>query len=84
MKRNIVLWAQGLLLGAFFTGCYTYTPPPAVLEGETFTQRQTGEGDLILKRASGKLTLDKAIEIAIANNPDYISAYHSVNAAKMS
>lgn len=63
-------------------GCYNYTPVPASMTGNTFTDRDLAKSNDILSGMT-ILTLQKAQEIAVMNNPSYIAAYHAVNAARM-
>ena len=72
--------AAGALL---LTGCVErYTPPPVDFESTSFTQRKSSEADKLLEEVT-ELSLAQAQAIAIKNNPNYISAYYAVNAAKM-
>ncbi|MBO5762821.1 MAG: TolC family protein [Lentisphaeria bacterium] len=69
-----------LMLGV---GCETYVQPPSDFEGDTYTQRKrSAEANDLLKDVT-VLTLEKAQEIALANNPNYISAYYAITQAKM-
>ena len=67
-----------LLLG----GCYSYPPAQVATEANTFSQQKTDRYSGLL-RGTKVLTLIKAQEIAVKNNPNYTSVYHAVNAAKM-
>ena len=60
---------------ALGNGCYSYTPAPEGQTGTTFTERKLAESDKILSDIK-VLTLKQAQEIAVMNNPTYISAYH--------
>lgn len=71
-----------ILLGGLSNGCYRYTPPSAVYDNNVFSEREKDERDELLKGIK-VLNLDLAQEIAVKNNPNYISAYHAVNAARM-
>ncbi len=77
-------WKHGVcgILLLTVSGCYEYTAPPAATLGESYTQRKHDKADELLKGITG-LTLADAQRIAIANNPTYVAAYHSVNAAYM-
>jgi outer membrane protein len=67
-----------LLMG----GCYSYPPVQVATEENTFSQKKKDRyGKLLI--GIKVLTLLKAQEIAVKNNPNYTSAYHAVNAAKM-
>lgn len=81
LKRVVKHGVFGLLLLAM-GGCYEYVAPPAGTLGETYTQRKRDKADELLEGITD-LTLADAQRIAIANNPTYIAAYHSVNAAYM-
>ena len=63
-------------------GCYKYPPPPASTLGDSYTQRERDERDEMLKDLKS-LTRADAQRIAIKNNPNYLAAYHAVNAARM-
>ncbi len=63
-------------------GCYRYTPPAPDFEADVFSSRPKSEQDNLLKGIK-ILTLNMAQEIAVKNNPNYISVYHAVNAARM-
>ncbi|MDD3153597.1 MAG: TolC family protein [Victivallaceae bacterium] len=79
MKKSLFLFtALGIVLG----GCYNYPAVPKTLESTDFFTRKVARDDDEL-RGITELTLEAAQHIALKNNPDYISAYHSVNAAKM-
>ncbi len=67
---------------AALTGCYNYDPPAAVFRGDTFTNRAHETTTAMLEGLS-ELTLERAQQIALINNPDLQSAYHSVSAARM-
>ena len=64
------------------SGCYSYTQPAAATFGESYTKRQKDKADDLLKDVQ-LLTLRDAQRIAIKNNPTYIAAYHSMEAARM-
>lgn len=63
-------------------GCYRYTPPATDFEADVFSSRAKDKQDDLLKDVK-ILTLETAQEIAVKNNPNYISVYHAVNAARM-
>ena len=67
-----------LLLG----GCYSYPPAQVATEDNTFSQKKIDRYGKLLKGIK-VLTLLTAQKIAVKNNPNYTSAYHAVNAAKM-
>lgn len=82
MKFKTLSAAASVLLGAALGGCYTYTPPPAVFEGNSFSSREVSQDTDLLANVT-ELTLSQAIDIAVANNHTYEGAYHAVNAARM-
>ena len=65
-----------------FSGCYKYDKPAAATLEKEFQQRKRDGADELLKDVK-LLTIENAQRIALANNPDYRSAYHAVNAAQM-
>ena len=79
---------QGLgLAGAAFAlvlaaGCETYQEPSLDYQATSYTQRNRTDADKLLVGIK-ELSLAKAQEIAVANNPTYISAYYAITAAKM-
>ncbi|MDD2478753.1 MAG: TolC family protein [Victivallaceae bacterium] len=83
-SRIFYLLAASAALVGLCNGCYRYTPPPAVFGNNVFSEhvKDKGERDNLLKGIT-ILNLDMAQEIAVKNNPDYISAYHAVSAARM-
>ena len=87
MKYKCLRWLPavvcGGLLAAVGAGCHkSYTPPAGDFKFDSFSERERGQADAILKSID-TLTLENAQKIALLNNPDYIAAFHSVNAAKM-
>jgi len=72
----------GFCTGIFLGGCYSYPKPPVATEGSSFLNRKIDKSDDLL-RDIRMLTLEDAQRIAVANNPNYISVYHAVNAARM-
>lgn len=81
LKHVFRVSAFGLLLAAV-GGCYEYAPPPSATMGDTYVQRKQDGADRLLDDITD-LTLADAQRIAIKNNPTYIAAFHSVNAARM-
>lgn len=82
MKRTWA-WAGALASSmALFAGCESYPEPPLDYQGSSYTQRNRTEADKLLTGIT-ELSLAKAQEIAVANNPSYISAYYAITAAKM-
>ena len=70
------------VLVAVGAGCYNYQRPPVATLGNSYTERQRDAADELLK-GKKSLTLRDAQRIALKNNPNYISAYHAVEAARM-
>ncbi len=72
--------ALAVLVGA---GCQNkYNPPAGDFRADSFTERDRSKADTILKSID-TLSLADAQKIALLNNPSYIAAFHSVNAARM-
>ena len=65
---------------ALLAGCYSYKPPPEIVDGGHFTTRTRAE-QRGLPIGLGELSLDAAIDIALANNPSYAVTRHSMAAA---
>jgi len=63
-------------------GCYNYSPPPVATENDIYTARQKDASEELLAKIS-VLSLPDAQKVAVKNNPNYISVYHAVNAARM-
>ncbi|HBC89068.1 MAG TPA: hypothetical protein DCZ94_19180, partial [Lentisphaeria bacterium] len=63
-----------------FQGCYNYPAIPDAVNQNTYTALQKEQQKLIPEDCR-ILTLELAEQISIANNPDYLSAGHAVNAA---
>ena len=83
MNKKLSALTVGALAAALaLTGCYNYTPVPASMSGNSFTERDLTESNTILAGVK-VLDLSTAQRIAVMNNPSYISAYHAVNAARM-
>ena len=87
MKHSYLRWLPTLLCGGLLavsaTGCQkAYTPPAGDFACDSFSERERSQADNIL-RSVDTLTLSDAQKIALLNNPSYVAAYHSVNAAKM-
>jgi len=77
---NISFSAFAIIL--FLGGCYSYPPAQVATEENTFSQKKKDRYSKLLKNIE-VLSLVQAQRIAVKNNPDYASAYHAVNAAKM-
>ena len=81
MKR-VWGWSGALAALMLAAGCETYQEPPLDYQGSSYTQRKRTEADKLLQGIT-ELSLAKAQEIAVANNPTYIAAYYAITAAKM-
>ena len=80
---QIKLWGSAMAAAVFaFSGCYNYKEPAVATLSESYTQRQKDASDEMFKDMT-VLTLREAQRIAIKNNPTYISAYHSMEAARL-
>ena len=63
-----------------FSGCYNYPSVPDAVNQSTYTDLQRDQQKL-LPEDCRVLTLETAEQVAVANNPNYLSMSHSVNAA---
>ena len=81
-KKLLRSGAAVLFLAALGGGCYNYKEPAVATFGESYTERKKDAADDMLKNIT-TLTLLDAQRIAIKNNPTYIAAYHSMEAARM-
>ena len=87
MKHSYLRWLPAVaccgLLAVSAAGCSKgYTPPAGDFKFDSFSERERSKADTIL-RSIKTLSLEDAQKIALLNNPNYVAAYHSVNAAKM-
>ena len=83
MKNKQYLSLAGAAVAlALAAGCETYQEPPLDYQASSYTQRNRTAADNLLAGIK-ELSLAKAQEIAVANNPTYISAYYAITAAKM-
>ncbi len=84
MNKSKFLWRKGIavVMLAAVAGCYSYKEPAVATLGETYSARQRDKSDDVFKNMT-LLTLREAQRIAIKNNPTYIAAYHSMEAARM-
>ena len=73
--------AGAVMVAAICSGCYEYPKPPAATLGDSYTQRERGKAEEMFKGIKS-LTLADAQRIAIQNNPNYISASQSIDAAR--
>ena len=70
--------AAGLVL---VCGCYNYPEAPKAAYSNSFTHREKDKNDELFKGMKS-LSLADAQRIALKNNPDYLSAAFSINAAR--
>ena len=69
--------AAGILL----TGCLDYQRPPLAVDQSSYTQLQEKEKRIMPSEVT-TLTLQQAQEIALANNPDFLSIKFSIDSAR--
>ena len=81
LTRRFTAGAFALAAAVAFGGCYNYQPVPKAALGDTYTHREKDQADKLLDGVT-KLTLAQAQKIALKNNPTYIAAHHSVEAAR--
>ena len=87
MKKTHLRWLPAVfcsgMLAVAAAGCQkSYTPPAGDFRFDSFSERERSKADNILNSIK-VLSLEDAQKIALLNNPSYISAFHSVTAAKM-
>jgi len=70
----------GVSILAILAGCVGYKPPPDVIHSDTYTGNPVQE-NTNLPADSKILTVDEAVQIAIANNPTYEQARLSMISA---
>lgn len=79
MRRNLKI-SSLLALPLIFVGCFSYKPvPDAVLESSYTNQKN--KAHLTLPKTCDSLSLEQAKQIALDNNPNYISTRYSMVAA---
>ena len=81
MTKRFTVGAFALAAVVALGGCYNYQPVPKASLGNTYTHREKDQADKLLDGVD-KLTLAQAQKIALKNNPTYIAAHHSVEAAR--
>lgn len=79
MKRQF-LHLLGVSVLVVTAGCYNYRPPQLPTEEDTYSNRKH-DARIVLPPEITLLTLEKAQEIALTNNPDFESRYFAVRAA---
>ena len=78
MRENLKLLTVGVVLG--LGGCYSYKPPPEAISGTNYTGL-SAKAHFEIPADCKVLSLEKAKQIAIANNPGYLATRHSMAAA---
>ena len=81
LTKRFAVRVFALVAAVAVGGCYSYNPTPKATLGESYTHREKDQADKLLDGVT-KLTLDQAQKIALKNNPTYIAAHHSVEAAR--
>jgi len=84
-KNNKHVLAISFLAGAVLVllgGCYNYPAAQIATEKNIFSEQKKDHYSEVLAKIT-VLSLVQAQKIAVKNSPDYASAYHAVNAAKM-
>ena len=81
MGKFRYLAAGAVMVAAICSGCYEYPKPPSATLGDSYTQRERDKAEEMFKDIKS-LTLADAQRIAIQNNPNYISAAQSIDAAR--
>lgn len=71
---------SALISCCLLNGCYSYKPVPSPVNGDTFTDYTDQEHKTIPPEVK-MLSLTLAQELALKNNPDFISKYHAMKAA---
>ena len=79
MNKKLLLLAVPLAL--VFGGCQSYTKPPMAIRHSTFTDIPEEE-KILFPEEAGLLTLEKAQEIALNNNPDFLRVKYTIDAAR--
>lgn len=84
MKKNIKFYlplaAAGLAAGVL-SGCLNYQRPPLAVDQTSYTQLKANEKYLLPENLD-VLTLQRAQEIALKNNPDFLSIKFSIDSAR--
>jgi len=80
MKKNLSLLLLLFLIATLLGGCVDYAPPPKIVHADNYTATLNSE-KRVLPEYNGLFTVDDAIRIGLANNPDYESQRLSVTLA---
>ena len=81
LTKKFAVRAFALAAAVAFGGCYNYQPVPKAALGDSYTHREKDASDKVFDGVT-TLTLAQAQKIALKNNPTYIAAHHSVEAAR--
>ncbi len=79
MNKKLLLLAVPLAL--VFGGCQSYTKPPMAIRHSTFTDIPDEE-KILFPEDAGLLSLEKAQEIALQNNPDFLRIKYTIDSAR--
>ena len=77
-KKHLALCVSSATV--LFSGCYNYPGVPDSVNQSTYADLRR-EQQKLLPEDCNVLTLETAEQVAVANNPNYLSMSHSVNAA---
>jgi hypothetical protein len=78
--RLLVTYSAAAAAVSVLGGCYSYKPPPEAISGTTYSAR-TEKAYNDVPADCRVLTLDKAKQISLANNPNYKASRHAMAAA---
>ena len=81
-KKQWLSRGVAALLAVAAAGCYSYKEPAAATFGDSYTQRKKDAAENLFNDIT-VLSLRDAQRIAIRNNPSYIAAFHSMEAARL-
>ena len=79
MNKKLLLLAVPITL--VFGGCQSYTKPPMAIKHSTFTDIPEEE-KILFPEEMKLLTLEKAQEIALKNNPDFLRVKFTIDSAR--
>jgi len=83
-RKKLSLWWLFFLLSlTFFSGCYTPPPNATLITAKTLSEAQQNTAVKHLPANLTSLSREAAVDLALSNNPNYLSAMTSINAAKM-
>ena len=81
MNCNIKLCCAAAAAGLLLSGCLSYERPPLAVDQSSYTALQEKEKKMLPPELK-ELTLAQAQELALANNPDFMSIKFSIDSAK--